>query len=131
MHARYILLLATIFCMSCNAPTNQATNDTEPGKMQRISAAEFKAQLATFGDQANLVDVRTPEEFAAGAIEGAVNINWHDNNFAEQMNKLDKNKPIMVYCQAGGRSKKACGKLEELGFKEIYELKVGYGGWVK
>ena len=85
--------------------------------------------MAGTSGQSYLIDVRTPEEFADGHIEGATNINYHDDNFLDQIAQLDKDATVFVYCQAGGRSKKASNLFKESGFKEIYDLKEGYGGW--
>jgi len=127
-----LFFLAFILLSACSNTSNtNTTNTSEPPVVKRVSAEEFKTQLEALGDNVNLVDVRTPEEFAQGAIDGAININFRDSNFEAQMDKLDKEKPIMVYCQAGGRSGKATKKLEKLGFKTIYDLSVGYGGWPK
>jgi rhodanese-related sulfurtransferase len=79
--------------------------------------------------QVQLVDVRTPEETADGMIEGAQNINFRDASFREQIGSLDKDKPVAVYCGAGGRSGKTSQLLEELGFKEIYDLSGGFTQW--
>lgn len=54
-------------------------------------------------DSGILLDVRTPEEFAEGHLDGAVNLNWFEDDFKEKAAKLDKNKPIYLYCKAGGR----------------------------
>ncbi len=78
-----------------------------------------------------LVDVRTPSEYEAGTIGNARNINWEDANFANEISKLDKSKPIFIFCQKGGRSGEALNKMKELGFKEVYDLEAGYGGWNK
>lgn len=79
--------------------------------------------------EVQLVDVRTPEETAEGMIEGAQNINFRDPDFKENMSKLDKNKPVAVYCGAGGRSGKTSELLKELGFQEIYDLSGGFSQW--
>lgn len=77
-----------------------------------------------------LVDVRTPEEYAEGHIEGALNINWRDTAFAQQAaEQLDKTKTIALYCKAGRRSHAAAGKLHTMGFDRIIELKGGYDAW--
>lgn len=76
-----------------------------------------------------LVDVRTPEETADGMIEGALNINFREDDFKEKIGHLDKAKPIAVYCGAGGRSGKTSQLLEELGFQEIYDLSGGFSQW--
>jgi len=65
-----------------------------------------------------IVDVRTPEEFAAGHYKGAVNI-----PLAEIQSRLsefgDKNKPVVVYCRSGNRSAKAKAILEANGFRDV------------
>jgi len=78
-----------------------------------------------------VVDVRTPEEYAAGHIENARLINFYDTNWSEQMSQLDKNKPVIVYCAVGGRSGKAYAALQKLGFKTIYDMKGGFDAWKK
>lgn len=78
-----------------------------------------------------LVDVRTPEEFSAGHLENAVNINWLDPNFAEQFNSIDKEKTIYVYCMKGGRSAKAAHMLHSLGYKKVVDLLGGYDSAAK
>lgn len=77
-----------------------------------------------------LVDVRTPEEYADGAIDGATNINFFDGDFVAQCEKeFDKVQPLVIYCAAGGRSAKAAAKLEAAGFKALYDVEGGYGNW--
>lgn len=91
------------------------------------NAEEFKKRLND--SDAQLIDVRTPEEFANGKIANATNSNFFDADFKAQMNQLDKNKPVLVYCASGGRSAKAVALLKDLGFVEIHELKGGYNAW--
>lgn len=76
-----------------------------------------------------LVDVRTPEEFAAGHIEQARNINWYDSDFTEQMEAIDKEQTIYVYCKKGGRSAKAAQLLDSLGYKKVVDLIGGYDAY--
>lgn len=76
-----------------------------------------------------IVDVRTPEEFAEGHIAKAVNMNVNDTDFESKIATLDKEKPVMVYCRSGGRSAKAAGILKEKGFKHVYDLDGGMIGW--
>lgn len=80
-------------------------------------------------ESVQLLDVRTPEEVAQGAIAGAGHIDIYDPEFDNKLSQLDKTKPVAVYCAAGGRSAKASMKLKELGFQKIYDLKGGYRGW--
>lgn len=72
-----------------------------------------------------LVDVRTPGEFEAGHLEGAVNIDWMAPEFASQWESISKDKPVYVYCKVGGRSAKAAHFLDSLGY-QVIDLT---GGW--
>jgi len=76
-----------------------------------------------------LVDVRTPNEFKSGHLNNALNINYYDQDFSQQISKLDKSKPIYVYCRSGVRSKYSSEILKKLGFKNIYNLKGGILNW--
>lgn len=75
-----------------------------------------------------LIDVRTPEEFQQGHIPDAKNIDWRNKDFAAQISKLDKSRPVYIYCQSGGRSASAATKLVEEGF-EVFELEGGMLNW--
>ncbi len=76
-----------------------------------------------------ILDVRTPEEFADGRIDGAVNINCYDDDFADRLNMMDKNKKFLVYCEHGRRSQNAAFLMEELGFKDINNMLGGFAEW--
>ncbi|WP_430907645.1 rhodanese-like domain-containing protein [Maribacter sp. 2-571] len=76
-----------------------------------------------------LIDVRTPEEFAAGHLEHARNINWYDADFAAQMATVDKEETIYLYCKMGGRSAKAQEKLKALGYTHVVNLEGGYASY--
>ena len=89
-----------------------------------LSPQEFIAKVKTTKD-AQLLDVRTPQEWEAGKIASSNCINFNDAAFKHQIEKLDKNKPVFVYCAAGGRSSKAAPILQQAGFKYIYNLTGG------
>ena len=93
-----------------------------------LSARDFKSTLASKPD-AVLVDVRTPDEFSEGIIEGAINIDFKDPSFGEKISALDKDKTYFVYCLSGKRSGDAAKQMESAGFKSIYLLKGGYKDW--
>ena len=80
-------------------------------------------------ENAQLLDVRSPGEYAENHIENSKNINWNGTDFIVNVEKLDKLKPVFVYCKVGGRSKQACEKLSQLGFIEIYDLQGGILKW--
>ena len=78
-----------------------------------------------------LVDVRTPEEYAAGHLPNVErNLDVRGANFFKEYASLPKDKTIAVYCKGGGRSKQVAGVLAGNGYK-VVELSVGYDGWVK
>jgi thioredoxin 1 len=89
---------------------------------------EFEKKLSTTKDK-QVVDVRTADEFSNGHLSGALQIDYYKKDFKSQVAKLDKNKPVFVYCASGGRSGSATEILEELGFKKIFDLKGGYRAW--
>lgn len=78
-----------------------------------------------------LVDVRTPEEYAAGHIDKALNINWNDSDFAKQLEAISKDETIYVYCKKGGRSAKAAHLLDSLGYKKVIDLEGGYDAYLR
>ncbi|MBK8847766.1 MAG: rhodanese-like domain-containing protein [Bacteroidetes bacterium] len=78
-----------------------------------------------------ILDVRTPEEFAKGHLLHAININFYDDDFNKQIEKLDKSKTILVYCKAGGRSSEAAELLVKNKFNKVYNLTDGYDSWIE
>lgn len=78
-----------------------------------------------------LVDVRTPQEWSTGHIEGAKHIDWFSDDFKAEVGKLDKNAPVRLYCAAGGRSEEARTMLREMGFKDVLDLDGGMSAWKK
>lgn len=94
-----------------------------------VTKAELTAALKE-GD-IQLLDVRRPEEYSRGHIDGALNANVLDSvGFKKGLTSFDRQKPIYIYCQAGKRSKKASEKLKKMGFLTIYDYSDGYGFWV-
>lgn len=76
-----------------------------------------------------LIDVRTSREYADGHIEGALNIDFRDDNFEALIAKVDKTKPIAVYCGRGRRSSKCSAYMKKAGFVKIYDLDGGITEW--
>ena len=76
-----------------------------------------------------ILDVRTPEEFESGHIEGAININYHSETFVEELNKLDKTKAYLVYCRTGRRSSDTTGIMTKQGFGELYRIDGDISKW--
>lgn len=100
----------------------------QSGKVQKVSADVFKKTLDSVQAK-QVIDVRTPEEFQAGHLHGAKNINIYDADFAEKIGSLDKTIPVMVYCKAGARSADAAKRMQQMGFENVYDLEGGILSW--
>lgn len=95
----------------------------------KIDAAQTAAFLLKDAD-VQLVDVRTPAEWQqTGVIEGARKMNFNSPDFQQQATQLDKSKPVIVYCAAGGRSPKAASLLVKMGFTKVYDYAGGMNDW--
>lgn len=119
-----ILFLSMAFSLS-NCHESTAQQQTAQATVLSPDDFETKALKA----DVQLIDVRTPDEYKAGHISNAKNINFYAADFKDQMEKLDKSKAIAVYCGVGGRSGKASTILTQLGFKTIYDLQGGMSAW--
>lgn len=97
-------------------------------KGDQLSAKDFSQKMNNAA-HAQVLDVRTPEEFREGYIKGAINIDWQGSDFNSKVTKLDKAKPVFIYCHSGRRSSSAASEMRAMGFKEVYELKDGIMGW--
>lgn len=124
-------MISRIFSLGLLCLFFACSTATKESVAEKVDVTTFSEKLEALQD-VQLVDVRTAEEFAGGAIKDAMNIDFYGDDFDAELAKLDKKKPVMVYCQAGapeGRSGQTLAKLKELGFKQVYELDGGYLGW--
>ena len=87
----------------------------------------FRSKISSSGVQ--LVDIRTPQEFNMGHIEKAKNINFFSKDFKLEIEKMDRMKPLYLYCRSGSRSRQAANVLLRMGFEEIYDLEGGLLRW--
>ncbi|WP_299823978.1 rhodanese-like domain-containing protein [uncultured Pontibacter sp.] len=109
-----LLTLLTGLLLSCTSPQQDAP------KVKQLTPNEFKAQK--LDNKAVLLDVRTPQEFAGGYVDGAENVDYRSGDFAKQMQNWDKDKVYYLYCASGNRSGKAAELMREAGFKHIYNI---------
>ncbi|MBX2984516.1 MAG: thioredoxin [Bacteroidia bacterium] len=116
---QFIILTFAIFIFNSCSQNTQIAN---------LSPLEFQAAFQKDAANAILLDVRTPQEFSVSRIDGAVNMDVNDPNFEKQIETLDKNKIIYVYCLSGSRSKEAGNILAKKGFT-VKELNQGILGW--
>ncbi|MEO8934591.1 MAG: rhodanese-like domain-containing protein, partial [Xanthomarina sp.] len=92
-----------------------------------VTAEEMQAILDL--EEVQLIDVRTPEEFNDGAIKNAQNIDFYSDTFEQDILKLDKTKPVILYCKSGRRSAACAEKLVAAGFIKVYDLQGGITQW--
>jgi phage shock protein E len=100
-------------------------------KVQNVKPEQFDALRKADTNSTVVLDVRTKKEYREGHIPGSVMIDFNADDFEQQVAKLDKDKTYLVHCAAGGRSSRACKKMEQLGFKKLYNLEGGMGAWEK
>lgn len=94
--------------------------ETAPAELLQRQAA---------GEKVLVIDVRSPEEFAAGHVPGALNLP-HDRITGNEPQLKDwKQKPVVIYCKSGRRAGMAAGVLEQQGFGRLEHLSGDIGGW--
>ena len=76
-----------------------------------------------------ILDVRTPEEFAAGHLKGAKNIDIKQPNAYSKIDKLNTKTTYLVYCRTNHRSGMAVEYMMKKGFKNVYQMMDGFPGW--
>ncbi len=117
---------------SCNSSATQSQaedNEIQEGLISKnVSALEFQ-QLINDNNEAIILDVRAPNELEQGVIGKVKHIDFYNDNFKEELGKLDRSKPVLIYCHSGGRSAIAMSHLHELGFSEVYNLQGGITEW--
>lgn len=109
-----ILLGTTAVLAGCSSSSTSVEN---------VSADQFLTASAEPGTV--VVDVRTPAEFAAGHVDGAVNIDVESGNFASEIAALPKDTTYAVYCRSGRRSTLATDQMAEAGFTSLVNLQGG------
>ncbi|MEI2739744.1 MAG: rhodanese-like domain-containing protein [Chitinophagaceae bacterium] len=118
MKNAYFLFLFSAF-VSCKA---------QQGTANQMGSDEFEKSIAA-GD-VQVLDVRTSGEFQSGHIKNALQADWtQSKQFADRIQYVDKNKPVYVYCLAGGRSASAAEWMRSNGFKKVVNLTGGINAW--
>ncbi|MDR0332172.1 MAG: TonB-dependent receptor [Dysgonamonadaceae bacterium] len=105
---------------------------TSSAEIHNLNPDEFEEKLNIFGTE-QLIDVSYPREFKENHISGAININFRDSDFREQIAALalDKDKPIFLYCGHGVRSKLSANRIRKMGFTTIFDLDKGLHSWME
>ena len=119
---RNLLVINLLFVLIASCGAKQINDEV-------ITTVDVKKAKELLKEDIQLVDVRTPGEYEEGHIDNALNIDVTDDAFVKNIEQLDKEKPVMVYCRSGHRSARAAEILKEKGFKKIYNLDGGFMAW--
>ncbi|MFM1775593.1 MAG: hypothetical protein RJA53_1203 [Bacteroidota bacterium] len=112
----FCTLIAALFFLACNS------------NAQNVDANAFEQKINAGGVQ--VLDVRTAGEYSGSHLKNVMLADWTNKaQFEERVKYLDKNKTLLVYCAAGGRSGQAAVWLKEQGFKEVVNLQGGITAW--
>lgn len=116
------VLAATLLLGSCGSAT------TSPD-ITLVSVSEASAVIEEAPAALVVLDVRTPEEYNQGHLEGAINVDFYAEDFAAQLDQLDKDVPYVLYCKSGNRSGQTAPIMTDLGFDEVFEIDGGIDAW--
>jgi phage shock protein E len=113
------LMLGAVVLAGCSSST---------AELETVSP-ESAATIIADDSSEVIIDIRTPEEFDQGIIEGAVNIDFYETSFADDLDGLDKDAHYVVYCRSGNRSGQAMDTFADLGFTNVTEIDGGIANW--
>lgn len=126
-----ILILSSAVAGGCATAVGESKQATKAQLIKDISPKEANDLIQKNKTNPNfiIIDVRTPQEFADGHIENAINLDFRSTSFEAEINKLDRNKTYLIYCRSGNRSRGALDMMVKLNFREVYHLLPGIIGW--
>jgi phage shock protein E len=118
-----LALAATLLLGACGGSTATDSN------LELQPVAEIQEIVESPRADLVVLDIRTPEEFAAGHLAGAINVDYYADNFEDQLADLDLDVPYVMYCNSGNRSSNALPVMDSLGFQQVHELDGGIQAW--
>ncbi len=130
----FIVALVLVFA-GCSSSSPESSSDVEPSAavastgIRLVSPTEGAAIEADPPADLVVLDVRTPEEFAEGHLEGAVLVDFYDPDFADQLAELEPDVPYLLYCRSGNRSGQTTALMADLGFTDVADIDGGIVAW--
>ena len=120
-------LLLTIIFIGCKS-TNSSKKSVN---IQMIPPGQAHNFILQQEDNHNfsIIDVRTPDEFRSGHIEGAINIDWLDESKRPQLIDATKQRVVLLYCRSGNRSLAAAKYIKNQGALSIFNIDGGIIEW--
>jgi rhodanese-related sulfurtransferase len=132
----WVLVIAVVIGLTVTGELYGSRIDNATPPTETRTAEDITAEEAFTLIQANqqnpefvIIDVRTPEEFAQGHLENAINIDYYSDTFSDETEALDKNKTYLIYCRSGARSSQALALMAVQNFTKVYNISGGINAW--
>jgi len=134
-----LIFIVIAMMLSCNSGKKINSEKSQKVKIanniniKTISIKESRKMIKDRIDDKNfvLLDIRTPKEFNEFHIDKAINIDYYNRNFKNELEKLDKSRDYLIYCRSAHRSKAGLKIMKELGFKSVVDMDGGITKWLK
>ena len=117
-----LILALSVLVTACSS-------DTTTQSIELVSPADAAQVIADDPTGLVVLDIRTPEEFNEARLADAIMVDFYADDFADQLDTLDKDVPYVMYCRTGNRTVEAVKTMKELGFLEVYEIDGGIVNW--
>ena len=117
-----LMAAVSVFAAACSSGSATQT-------IELVSPAKAAEVIAEQPDGLVVLDIRTPEEFNEARLADAIMVDYYAPDFADQLDRLDKDVPYVLYCRTGNRSSDAVKTMKSLGFTEVYEIDGGIVNW--
>lgn len=124
------LIIGVVLVGGCTGDETQTVTETQIIEVVTPQEAFNMIESNRNNPDFVIIDIRTPEEFAEGYIEGAINIDYYSETFEDELDSIDKNKMYLIYCEWGNRSGATLATMEGLKFMEVYDIKSGIEAWL-
>ncbi|HUU62085.1 MAG TPA: rhodanese-like domain-containing protein [Acidimicrobiia bacterium] len=122
--ARLVTTLILLALAGCGGDSGTST-----AIIETVSPAEAAEIIGEGRSDLVILDVRTPDEFAAGHLSDAVNLDYYSPSFADSLAVLDRDATYVLYCRTGNRSAEVREMMRGLGFAEVHEIAGGFVAW--
>ena len=117
---------ATPVAEASSSDGDASSGETENGDAVPFGLVDPATAAALAQDESiTVIDVRTPEEYSEGHIEGATLLDFYEPTFADQLAELERDGAYLLYCRSGNRSGQAASIMSELGFDQVYDMRGG------
>ncbi len=130
-HALSLVAAFALVAAGCGGGSSGATAaETTAGASSAVTlVSPAEAQALIEGGDVEVVDVRTPAEFAEGHLEGATLVDFYESDFADRIAELDRDREYVVYCRSGNRSSQATAMMAAQGFADLNDVDGGIVAW--